>query len=340
MKNIKIGILCPSEIAFRRFMPALKKVSQMIYAGIAVANEFEWFGNTSSLNDLTILNAEKKKAQKFKDKYGGKIYSSYLEMIESDDIDAVYIPLPPALHHKWAKIALENNKHVFVEKPSTTSYADTLDLVQLAQSRHLALHENYMFNFHSQLDHIEDLINRKVVGDVRLYRISFGFPFRGTNDFRYNKILGGGALLDCGGYTIKLATRLLGESSRLVHHQLNYVDGFDVDIFGSGVLVNDDKQVAQISFGMDNSYKCELEVWGEKGVIFTNRVLTAPDGFKPTISITTQDGTKNYEIDSDDSFKKSIEYFAECVFDEERRIRTYDALLKQEKMVDIFKEDI
>ena len=49
------------------------------------------------------------------------------------------------LHHKWAKLALLNGKHVFVEKPSTTSLEDTMDLISVASEKGLALHENYMF---------------------------------------------------------------------------------------------------------------------------------------------------------------------------------------------------
>lgn len=59
---------------------------------------------------------------------------------------------------------------------------------------------------------------------------------------------------------------LLGETARVVYSQLNGVDGFEVDVYGSAALVNDAGVTAQVAFGMDNGYKCELEVWGNKGV--------------------------------------------------------------------------
>ena len=121
-----------------------------------------------------------------------------------------------------------------------------------------------MFAFHNQLKEIAQIIERGEIGDVRLYRISFGFPQRAVNDFRYNKELGGGALIDAGGYTIKYAAMLLGETAHITAAQMNYTDEFEVDIYGSATLVNQDGATAQIAFGMDNSYKCELEVWGSK----------------------------------------------------------------------------
>ena len=42
---IRIGIICPSEIAFRRFMPAIQKETRMQYVGVAYATAEEWFGN-------------------------------------------------------------------------------------------------------------------------------------------------------------------------------------------------------------------------------------------------------------------------------------------------------
>lgn len=200
---IKIGIICPSEIAFRRFMPALQQAKEKIqFAAIGIASPEEWFGDLTNISQEQIEEQqvrERAKAQTFIDQYGGEVVIGYGNLVSSDLIDAAYIPLPPALHHKWAKKALEAGKHVFVEKPSTTSLTDTEDLISLASKKGLAFHENYMFIYHSQLEEINDVVKRGEIGDVRIYRITFGFPLRQLNDFRYNKALGGGALLDAGG---------------------------------------------------------------------------------------------------------------------------------------------
>ena len=190
---MKLGIICPSEIAIRRFMPAFQQCGDFEFAGIGVFSKKERFGAIEISDDMfqDALQKEKEKAQVFIDRYGGKLFDSYASIATSPDIDALYIPLPPALHFRWAKLALENGKHVLVEKPSTTSAFDTKELVKIASERNLALHENYMFMFHEQLDAIENIVNSGEIGDVRLYRISFGFPRRAANDFRYNKALGG-----------------------------------------------------------------------------------------------------------------------------------------------------
>ena len=69
-------------------------------------------------------------------------------MLNDESVDCVYIPLPPAFHYEWAKKALLAGKHVFLEKPSTTSLKYTEELVKLAEERGLVIQENYMFQYH------------------------------------------------------------------------------------------------------------------------------------------------------------------------------------------------
>ena len=340
MYMIKIGIICPSEIAFRRFMPALQQAKEKIqFTAIGIASPEEWFGDLTNISQEQIEEQqvrERAKAQAFIDQYGGEIVVGYGNLVSSDLIDAAYIPLPPALHHKWAKKALEAGKHVFVEKPSTTSLTDTVDLISIAYEKGLAFHENYMFIYHSQLGEINDAVKRGEIGDVRLYRITFGFPLRQLNDFRYNKALGGGALLDAGGYCMKYANWLLGGDAHVVTAQSNKIEGFEVDMYGSATMVNDKGQIAQLAFGMDNDYRCEIEIWGSKGTITSGRILTAPAGFTPSYIIKRNQDIETRPLAADDAFLKSIYRFIACVDDKETRTEEYNLMLKQEQLVNEF----
>lgn len=344
MEQIRIGIICPSEIAFRRFLPALKEAGEGFrFAAIGIASPEEWFGDLTNISQEQIDEQqarERAKAQTFIDQYGGEIIVGYGNLVSSDLIDAAYIPLPPALHHKWAKKALEAVKHVFVEKPSTTCLADTEDLIKLASEKGLALHENYMFIYHSQLEEIQNVVMSGEIGDVRLYRITFGFPLRQLNDFRYNKALGGGALLDAGGYCMKYANWLLGGDAHVATAQANNIEGFEVDMYGSATLANDKGQIAQIAFGMDNDYRCDIEIWGSKGTITSGRILTAPAGFAPSYTIKKNQDIETRPLAADDAFLKSIQRFEECVKSADIREEEYVLLRKQEQLVEEYQKNI
>ena len=78
---INIGIICPSEIALRRFMPALQKASDTIkFSAIGIASPEEWFGNLSSITKEQIYEQhvrERAKAKTFINQYGGEIVVGY-----------------------------------------------------------------------------------------------------------------------------------------------------------------------------------------------------------------------------------------------------------------------
>ncbi|MBO4264078.1 MAG: Gfo/Idh/MocA family oxidoreductase [Bacteroidales bacterium] len=338
-KKLRIGIICPSEIAFRRFLPSLRQVEEAEYAGVAVAAPEEWGGEGMGEAQIhAAIARDREKAEAFRREAGGRIFDSYSALIHDGEVDAVYLPLPPALHFKWAQAALEAGKHALVEKPFTTSLPDTEKLLALAGRKGLGVHENYMFLFHGQIATIDRLIEAGEIGKVRLYRISFGFPKRAAGDFRYNKALGGGALLDCGGYTIRYAAHLLGKGARLLAASSLYEEGQEVDMSGSATLVNDAGLAAQVAFGMDNAYKCELEAWGSTGCLRTSRVLTAPDGFVPQAVICRGAEEKTLQLPADAAFVKSIRHFCACVRDDATRRMRYDEILAQGRLIDAFQK--
>ncbi|MBO7048729.1 MAG: Gfo/Idh/MocA family oxidoreductase [Spirochaetia bacterium] len=311
---MKIGLIGASDIAFRRFLPALKKCTEIEYIGVA----------SRSLG----------KSDKFKETFGGKIYSSYESLLNDNNVDAVYVSLPPALHFEWGKKVLLSGKHLLMEKPFTISFSQTKELLEIAKNNNLAVHENYMFLYHNQMKKIKEIINNGDLGELRLIRMAFGFPKRAEGDFRYNKALGGGALFDCGGYPVRLALDLLGEDIRATQARLIQPHNYSIDLYGNAVLESNNGLCAQITFGMDNSYKCELEIWGSKANLFTNRIFTAPPEFAPKIEIQEAKGERAYNLDADNSFMNSIRFFLECIKDNLLRIKETSQIKKQAELIE------
>lgn len=314
---MKIGLIGASDIAFRRFLPALKKCLEIEYSGVA--------------------SRSRGKADKFKEFFGGVIYSSYEELINDNKVDAIYVSLPPALHYEWGKKVLLSGKHLLMEKPFTISFEETEELLEIAKCSNLAVHENYMFLYHSQIKKIKEIIDNGELGELRLFRMAFGFPKRAEGDFRYDKALGGGALFDCGGYPVRLALELLGENIRATQAKLIQPNNYDIDLFGNAVLENNDGLCAQISFGMDNSYKCELEIWGSKATLFTNRIFTAPPEFLPKLIVQESNGEKFYTLTEDNSFLNSIKFFLKCINDNKFRMKEAELIRKQAELIESIK---
>lgn len=333
MKKNRIGILGASDIAYRRFLPALKKLDNFEFAGVAVADYHEWGTAYDETSYAPVLEKKKEKARKFVNEFGGKIYVGYENLLQSEDIDAVYVPLPPSLHYKWCCKALTLGKHVLSEKPCTTQLEDAETLVSLAEEKGLVINENYAFTMHKQIKKIKELIAAGEIGELRLIRSAFGFPYRSAADFRYNKEMGGGALLDCGGYVIKAAQLFLQEDIRVLTSALHNIEKHDVDIYGSVVLADNNQTEAQLAFGMDNSYKCELEIWGSKACILAPRVFTPPAELETQIIIKGQT-QEVVMVEPDDQFMHAIEFFGECMEDNVKRKLAKDKIVMQARLIE------
>ena len=339
MEKVRIGVLGPSDIAMRRMVPALRKCDTIEYAAVAVAYGKERdlvssVGGENRSSGDTIPPESLKKAQKFVDAFGGTIIEGYMNMLTSDDIDAVYIALPPALHYRWAKAALQNGKHVLMEKPFTTKLRDSEDLIKTARAGSLAVTENFAFCYHPQISKIKEILDSGELGDIRIIRSNFAFPFRGDSDFRYNRELGGGALLDCGCYTLKLLEVLLGEDAKIADHKLMYKEGYGVDMYGAITATDSNGVIVQLSFGMDQQYSCDLEIWGSKGSLRSPRIYTPPADLPIELTLTSGMEKKTITVEADDQFAASARAFVQMVNDSTYRQEIYEELRRQSDRVE------
>ncbi|MBI9032073.1 Gfo/Idh/MocA family oxidoreductase [bacterium] len=290
MNRIKIGVLGCASIAERMMIPA-----------IISSDNFDLRFVASRSND---------KSQKFANKFKCDYVVGYENLLEQD-LDAIYIPLPTGMHYQWIMKSLEAGKHVIAEKSLATNYQEVRDIIDLARKKNLCVHENFMFQYHSQIKFVKDKLPE--IGQIKLLRSSFGFPkFAEQSNFRYNKLLGGGALLDAGAYTIKASQIFLGLDQTLDYAYLNN-EGSDVDFQGSIVLRNKDNITSQLAFGFDNFYQNKIEIWGNLGKITMNRAFTAGPGVNPIVMIEKQGSSTEYQLSADNHFIKSLEVFAKAI---------------------------
>lgn len=333
---IRIGVLGTASIADRRMIPAMLKHPGIEYAGVAIATKEETGTDLSEEVFSPAWQRKKEKAETFARKFGGETVESYEEMLQRTDVDAVYIPLPPALHYRWILAALRYGKHVLAEKPLTVCDEQSQVVIREAEAKELAVIENYGFCFHRQMKLIQETVQSGSIGELRLIRASFCFPHRDESDFRYNKALGGGALLDCGGYTVKAASCFLGERAKIVSANLVTTPGHEVDVYGSATMRDEKGLCAQLSFGMDNAYVCELEIRGSTGSVTATRAYTAPDGFGAPVLIRRGNETEERQ-EADDQFEGILEEFLGCIRNDTRRQQEYGEIRKQSAQVEELK---
>jgi predicted dehydrogenase len=108
---------------------------------------------------------------------GVKTVSDPKEVIRSPEIDAVAVITPVWTHYELAKLALESGKHVFVEKPFTSSVVQAEELIEIAARKRLIIMVDHTFLFTGAVKKISELIESGVLGDLYYYdslRVNLG----------------------------------------------------------------------------------------------------------------------------------------------------------------------
>jgi len=141
----------------------------------------------------------------------GRVAVGYQRLIEDPDVDALYIPLPNALHAEWTIKALQAGKPVLCEKPLTGSLAGTERVLAVARQTGTLLWEAFVFPFHDQMRRVRDLLAAGTIGELREIQSNYHFPLSSPgSNIRMSAELAGGALNDIGSYPVWLARHLFG----------------------------------------------------------------------------------------------------------------------------------
>jgi D-xylose 1-dehydrogenase (NADP+, D-xylono-1,5-lactone-forming) len=195
-------------------------------------------------------------------------FGSYDELLASDDVDAVYVPLPIALHTEWTIKALQAGKHVLCEKPFATTAADAAACFDAAADAGRVCIEGLMWRHHPQTLLAQKLIADGAFGEVAFIRATLSVSVD-PGDIRRTGRLGGGASLDLGCYCMS-AIRLFGRqpltvSAAQVIDTARHADGSDLRL--AATLTLPGNALAQLDVALDYPRRDELEIIGTAGKI-------------------------------------------------------------------------
>lgn len=286
-----LGVMGCAEIARRRTLPA-----------IAV---------TPQVETVALASRDPAKASRFAAEFGGAPVTGYAALLDRPDVDAVYIALPPALHHVWAKRALLAGKHVLVEKPAVTGLREAEDLVATAVACDRRLTENFAFLHNPRHALVTRLLTEGAIGEPWLFSAVFGIPARDPGDIRNRADLGGGAMLDVGVYPVRAAQLHLGPELTVAGSVLDR--GPDVDVGGAALLRSAAGVPAQLSFSHHSSYRSSYEICGRDGRITVDRAFAVPPDLPTTVLLERGGRTEEFKVEPADQLAALLAAFAEDV---------------------------
>jgi D-xylose 1-dehydrogenase (NADP+, D-xylono-1,5-lactone-forming) len=209
------------------------------------------------------------RAQAFASEHGlARAHGSYEELLADPEVDAIYNPLPNALHVEWSIKALEAGKHVLCEKPMSRHPEDVERAFDVAEREGRVLEEAFMWRHHPQLQRARELIAAGDVGELRVIRAAFAFNAGNPDDIRLQADLEGGGLMDVGSYCVSGCRALA--SAEPVRGYAEYIPGGNggVDVALAATLRFPGDVVAHFDCGLSYVGGGQLEALGSEGSIF------------------------------------------------------------------------
>lgn len=207
-EDLRIGVLGAARIAPSALIRPSREVPGTVVAAIAARDP--------------------RRAADFARKHGiATVHASYDELLADPAIDAVYNPLPNALHAEWTLKALDAGKHVLCEKPFTSNAAEAATVADAAARSGLVVMEAYHYRYHPLAERMHSVVHGGELGDIEHIHVAMCFPLPMFSDIRYSYPLGGGTTMDCC-YAVHV-TRLLGSGEPTVESAKALLRTPDVD---------------------------------------------------------------------------------------------------------------
>lgn len=281
----------------------MKDINWAVIGVGVIANEMANALIKDNRNIYSVANRTHQKAIDFANKYNiKKVYDNIDDVFTDPNVDAIYIATPHNTHLNFIKKAIENNKHVLVEKSITLNSDELNEVIELAKKKNVIIAEAmtiYHMPLYKKLNEV--LVSNKL-GKVNLITMNFGsFKEYDMNNRFFNMNLAGGAMLDIGVYALSFIRYFFTSNpNKLLSQVMKAKTGVDEQ---SGLLLtNKEGQMATVMLSLHSKQPKRAMISCEKGYI---EVMEYPRATKATI--TYVDGS-NVEVINDGDTSNALLY--------------------------------
>lgn len=190
----------------------------------------------------------------------------YAAVVADPDVEAVYLPLANHQHREWLLAAAAAGKHCLCEKPMVLAAADALEIQGAFRAAGRRVMEGFMWRHHPQVARAREHFVPGRLGDVRRFHATFSFALDRPEDYRWVRSMGGGALLDIGGYCVNAARFFFRGEPTAVSVRAGFRPGDEgVDESAAGWLDFGDGRLATFSVSFASGFSQGIEVVGAEG---------------------------------------------------------------------------
>lgn len=309
------GVLSTAKIGRDQVLPAIAEAENGVLSAVAS-------------RDLG-------KARALADRFGAPhAFGSYEELLASDTVDGVYIPLPTSQHVEWTAKAIEAGKHVLVEKPLALDAKDIEPLIKLRDKHKVLVCEAFMVIYHPQWIKVKELIADGAIGTLKHVQGAFTYYNVDPGNMRNIPELGGGALPDIGVYPTVSTRFVTGKEPSRVLATVER-GKFGTDNYSS---VRADFGDFELSFYLSTELanRQSMVFHGDKGFIEVASPFNAGLYDHHRIELHNQNhaGTQIFRFPGTQQYRLEAETFARVVGGSKERVFTLEESVLNQKVID------
>lgn len=264
-----------------------------------------------------------------------KAFGSYEELLASDAIDGVYIPLVTSQHVEWAIRSADAGKHVLVEKPLALNAADIGPVIEARDRNKVLVVEAFMVFHHPQWAKVRDLLANGAVGRLRHVQGAFSYFNTDPGNMRNQVALGGGGLPDIGVYPTVSTRMVTGAEPLRVQATVERDPDFGTDRYAS---VKADFGGFELSFycSTQMALRQEMVFHGEKGYIVVHGPFNAGDYDHAHVTLhnANHDGAEVFRFPGVRQYRLMAENFVRAARGEDAPVFTLENSVANQKMID------
>ena len=299
MSNVRWGILSTADIGMSKVTPAIQRAP--------------------NCDVVAIASRDGQRAAEAAGRLGNpRSFGAYEELLSSEDIDAVYIPLPNDMHAEWTFKAAAAGKHILCEKPLAMSSSQGMEMASACDDAGVKLQEAFMYRHHPTWVDVVRRVRSGEIGTLQAVQSAFSYFNDDPHNIRNRMENGGGAMMDIGCYNVNLSRLLFDAEPVGIESVVRRDPEMGIDIVSSAIL--------EFEGGGQSSFTCStraedyqrVHIFGSEGRIEVEIPFNIPPDLDTRVFVTHRDVDGNASTETvvfapADQYTIQAELFADAI---------------------------
>lgn len=322
--KIKWGVIGCGGIAYRRTIPGMM------------------LSENSEL--VAVMDTNFEAAKKVKEEFGAKYaFEKAEDVLNLDEIDAVYIATPVFCHKDQAMMAAKAKKHILLEKPMGLTVNESKEIADFCKAQGVKLGVGLMMRFSAYHQKMKEIISSGKIGDVVSMRaqLTCWYPEIPGNWRQDKTKSGGGALMDMGIHCVDLLQYISGLNADTVGcFAQNQTFSYSADDSAGLLMKMNNGAIAYVDSNFnipDDAAKCRLEFYGTKGSILAEGTISQVESGNIELTVSDDSAGYNAQQNRDENNSKSVEVVTGNMY--EKEISSFANAILNDKEPEITAED-